>query len=139
MSEHADPHTLTPFEREAFRRAIDAVREPACRAALLRQLAALRIRGREFTGVGFISDCECPSDLRSDEIPDTGDGELPVLDLFHPDGRMSLQFIVRTQQGAITLLDAMSMGTPWSEEEVAAGVWPEAGGPIVFEPVRDAD
>lgn len=134
MTSGEDPQALTPFEREAFRRAIDAVREPECRAALSRQLEALRIKEREYTGVGFIGYCECPPDLRNDAIPDTGDGELPVLDLFHPDGRISLQFIVRVEDGAIVMLDGMSMGAPWSEEEVVTGVWPEVGGPITFDP-----
>lgn len=134
MSVNEDSHVLTSFECEAFRRAIDAIHEPKYHAALSRQFEALRIREREYTGVGFISYCQCPPELRSDEIPDTGDGELPVLDLYHPNGRISLQFIVRVEEGAIVLLDGMSMGAPWSEEEVVVGVWPEVGGSIAFDP-----
>lgn len=134
MSTDTGPLALTPFEQDAFRRAIDTVRDPKARAALLRQFEAVRVTAKDYTGAGFIIDFACPPELRSSDIPDTGDGELPVLDLYHPNHRLSVHFLVRVQDGAIVLFDGMSMEGPWWEEEAAAGLWPDGGGPIVFDP-----
>lgn len=127
-----DPRAPTSLEREALRHAIALVPEAARREALLRQLDALGVALREFTGAGFYTHFTCPDELRSDAL---SDADPPRLFLHHPNGRDVLDFVVYVKDGAIDVLEGASPGM-WYEAFAAAGLWPDSDEPVVFDPAR---
>lgn len=122
-----------PMEQEALRIAIKTVPDPERRDALLRQMAALRVRARDFTGAGFFTDFDCPPELASPALSDDSNRHPPMFGLRYPNGHGALSFIIYVKDGVIDYLEGASSGM-WSEEQAAAGHWPEDPGPVAFDP-----
>lgn len=121
---------LTPMEREALRFAISAVSDPARRNAMERQMTAVQVTEREYTGAGFYTMFHCPESLRSDLIPDD---YIPSVALYRPDRKEGLFFLVYSTNGLLDYLEGASSGM-WYEEDAAAGCWPGTAEPVVFDP-----
>lgn len=135
MAPYADPQVPTLLEREAVRIAISSVPEPERRAALERQLDVLRVRDREFTGVGFYTYFTCPEELRSAALPDEANHHPAAFSMDRPKHPEALWFLVYTRNGLIDYLEGVSSGS-WYEEFASTGRWQESDELIVFDPTH---
>ncbi len=131
-----DPRALKSLEREALRIAASGVPDPARREALERQLDALCVRARDYTGAGFYIYFTCPYELRSPALPhDSSFGSAAAFSLDCPERHEGLLFLVYTRDGLIDFLEGVSSGS-WYEEFASAGRWQESDEPILFDPAR---
>lgn len=129
-----DPRALKPLERSALRIAASGVPDPTRREALERQIEALRVRARNYTGVGFYIFFDCPEELRSSSLPrDSSEGSAAAFSLRCPERHEGLLFLVYTKDGRIDFLEGVSSDS-WYEEFASAGRWQESTEPIVFDP-----
>lgn len=134
MAHDEDPATLKPMEREALRIAVEGVPEPTRREALLRQLPALQVTRREYTGAGFYTWFSCPAELRSDALSDEViQGPAAAFSIYDPKRGDGAVFLVYTKDGFIDYLEGASGGM-WYEESASAGCWPGTSEPLVFDP-----
>lgn len=124
---------LTPFEREALFHVIHRMKDPIRRQAFMRQFEALRVKKREYTGVGFFTYFDCPAELRSADLPEEGNDDPPRMGLWHPTDTEVLTFLLYTKEGALDYLEGVALGG-WYEEDAVAGRWSPGGPKIEFDP-----
>lgn len=134
MTPQANLDIPNRMEREALRVAIGGVIEPERREALFRQMHALRVVRREYTGAGFYTWFSCPPELRSDALSDEAvRGPAAAFGIDRPDRLDALFFLVYAKDGVIDFLEGASGGM-WYEDAASAGCWPGTMDPIVFDP-----